>query len=232
MTGCSGLALTVGGNLIPELYKTEGIDAAFRSGIYFCLFSCAMAYSFLGIEKCLNRKKPVDTIQVANEQGDDDFQEVENKEIEIISEEVPTRGCATIKSFEAIVWLICADGALTYASMMVQTVLGSELLKKRFNYDTVDSSFTIDLPFTICIVMMPLLGLLIDRVGHRMTLLYIQIVLTLIGILILILLPDQTTDTWQAYLLPKISFVFFGFQYSVWNIVHWGSLPFCMPETS
>lgn len=85
------------------------------------MFSCVLAYSFLGIEKCLNRKKPVDTIQVANEQGDDDYQEVasNNKETEIISEDEPTKGCETIKSFDAIVWLICVDGALTYASMMV-----------------------------------------------------------------------------------------------------------------
>jgi len=73
---------------------------------------------------------------------------------------------------------------------MVQTVLGSNLLKKRFNYDTEDSSFTIDLPFTMCIVMMPLLGLLIDKIGKRITLLYIQIVLTLFGDLILILVPN------------------------------------------
>lgn len=107
-------------------------------------------------------------------------------------DEEPTKGYGTIKSFEPIVWLICVDGALTYASMMVQTVVGSNLLKKRFNYDTEDSSFTIDLPFTICIVMMPTLGLLIDKIGNRMTLLYVQIVLTLLGDLILILVPNQT----------------------------------------
>ena len=49
MTGCSGLALTVGGNLIPYIYKKHGINSAFQSGIYFCAFSCLMAYSFLGI---------------------------------------------------------------------------------------------------------------------------------------------------------------------------------------
>jgi hypothetical protein len=67
MTGCSGVALTIGGNLIPYLYKKKGINFAFDSGILFCLFSCAIAYAFLCIERYLDKKNPKKTVEVVNE---------------------------------------------------------------------------------------------------------------------------------------------------------------------
>lgn len=197
ISGCGGLALIFGGDIMPVLYKWKGITFAFESGIYLCLLSCLIAYSFIGVERCLDKAEAKKTIQVQAE--DDDYHEIQNSqeiEIEVLPDQ--PKGWQAVKSFEKGVWLLSVDGAITYSTMLVQTVFGEKLLQERFGYKQEDASFTVNIPFTLCIILMPIMGLFIDKTGNRLALLYSQILASLIAIAILMATPNCAVDTWMS----------------------------------
>ena len=100
-------------------------------------------------------------------------------------------------------------------------VIGTSLLKHKFNFEIDASGVIIMAPYTVTVVLMPILGKVADKVGNRMYLVFlcgaINTVSHLYGLM------QQKCDRCAWSIVP---FFLYGLQLTIYNVVMWGMIPY------
>lgn len=95
-----------------------------------------------------------------------------------------------IKYFEIGFWILIIDSMLAYGMVVSSVVVGNDFLSTKFNFSRTTVGTLLITPYTVSVVMMPLMGFIADKLGRRMTLIFIMFMFNVAGHLLNLLLPE------------------------------------------
>lgn len=100
-------------------------------------------------------------------------------------------------------------------------VIGTSLLKHKFNFEIDASGVIIMAPYTVTVVLMPILGKVADKVGNRMYLVFLCGAINTVSHLYGLMQQECDRCAWSI-----VPFFLYGLQLTIYNVVMWGMIPY------
>lgn len=206
------------GFTVPAIYEKDGFGAAFGVGALLCLLSFILSVLMIAIDK----KAKAHDDQLRHNMK---YLELEQTQASLADDVALEEGepvkCSDIKQLEFGFWVFCLDCLLTYSMLFTSILVGTNLHQHKFSFNNKAAGVIITLPYLISGALMAPLGILADKKGQRMTMIYVAGVLNLAGHLIYLVHPE--CERCSTSVLP---FILYGFVFTFYAVVMWGCIPF------
>ena len=86
-----------------------------------------------------------------------------------------------LKYFEVGFWILIVDSTLAYGMVVSSVVVGNDFLISKFHFSRTTTGTLLITPYTVSVVMMPLMGFIADKIGKRMTLIFVMFMFNVAG---------------------------------------------------
>ena len=133
--------------LLPAVYDSHGLGAAFLCGFAVCLFSLANAFGMVFLDKKAERANP--QAERAGLSSEDKFK------------------WSDLYKFNSSYWLLTVSCVATYMSVFPFIQNASDMLQTKYHFDKITAGYLFGVPYIISATASPFLGMLIDKVGKR-----------------------------------------------------------------
>ena len=130
-----------------------------------------------------------------------------------------------LKYFEFGFWVLIIDSTLAYGMVVSSVAVGNDFLVNHFQFTPKTVGTLLIAPYTVSVFMMPFMGFVADRIGKRMTLIFIMFMFNVAGHLINLIQPHCD----QCF-IGYMSFPLYGFMYTSYVVLMWGSIPYIVPQ--
>jgi len=196
------LASVVGGIIIPLMIAADNdrVDTVMWFGTGLCCFSLIAGILLVAIDSYAE-KKDGGRMEIAAE---DKFQ------------------WADLTTFGLPFWLVAASCVFVYMSIFPFIQLANTALVQQFGFDKETAGILYSVPYFMSMVLSPLLGFTIDKVGKRAMFITISSVLVALSCFFDAALPNYTSPNFIC-LGPLI---LVGFGYSIYASALWSSIPY------
>ena len=114
----------------------------------------------------------------------------------------------------------------SYIAIVNSIVIGSAVLQKRFGFNEVEAGYWFTIPYIVSAVLSPIIGIFVEKFGHRMTVSIAGTTLMLVAHVIqLFILPMECSQDDPCY-VSMIPLILLGVSYTTYAVVLYGSLPY------
>lgn len=132
-----------------------------------------------------------------------------------------------LKTFKFGFWMISINCLVVYVCVMCFNNIASDYFQKRFDFTSFEAGLLISITYSIAAILCPLIGLYIDKVGNRATLITASACMMALVHVIFLIIPDCHKCAWGA-----LDLVILGIGYSLYASVMWASVPYMVePKT-
>lgn len=118
-------------------------------------------------------------------------------------------------------WSTCISCFFMQVAINNYLVVASSVLQIRYGYDKVQAGLLFPMPYVVAAVASPIVGIVVDRFGHRNRVSLLGSCFMILAHVIIIVTPD-CNRCWLA--LPPL--VLLGMSYACYAVAQWGSLPY------
>lgn len=133
----------------------------------------------------------------------------------------------SLRGFSAIFWCLIFSNFLAYASFFTMIDNANDMLRKNFDYTHIQSGRLLTVVFLISGICSPIFGVIMRRMGRKILLLMISLLLFIIGLIVLISLHGCNYLSEYA----PIPFVFVGLFYAMNFGLVWTCISLVVDET-
>lgn len=238
---------TIAGSTVPRIYAKKGFGMALGTGAFLTIVSFCLAVCLVILDKKMvahDRGMDMDMLMTNSEERPDSRSKSRSTSNNRVGSQYayggsmptqtgnrPTQPRDTtmkisyIKYFEIGFWILILDSTLAYGMVVSSVVVGNDFLMQKFHYSKTAIGTLLITPYTVSVVMMPLMGYIADKVGKRMTLIFLMFMFNVAGHMLNLLLPQC-----DKCLIGYLPFPLYGFMYTSYVVLMWGSIPYIVPQ--
>lgn len=130
-----------------------------------------------------------------------------------------------VKKLTINYWLVIINYLATASVVYCFSNITSGYFQIRFGYDEVHAGNIMSAVFGVCALLSPIIGIIVDRIGKRLTMIVVADFVIMSTHILFILTPDGSEPIHPIFYL-----IFIGLAYSVHSTALWSALPFTIEE--
>ena len=127
---------------------------------------------------------------------------------------------ADIKSLGKMFWLIVLNCLFAYTCYFSFVDNGNDMLCTLYLFSPQKAGHWLTIVYLLSAIFTPLFGIIVDKVGRRVQLMLISLVLLIIPHIIFAFLPESSNKGWVVF-----SLIIIGFFFSIYGAVFWSCIP-------
>lgn len=197
-----GIGCGLNNLVIPYVYTSTGnITYPFWIGVGFALICLVSALFFVLVEWCALRGRQPE-VNVAEETG-----------------------ILGVLKFPSIYWQLTTHVAFFYMGMNSFHTIAGGMAQSRFGLDVTEAGKLLCVPILCSIIVCPIFGLIIDRVGRYAMFSFMASVIQVIGFIIITCLPQTASKYWLYF-----CFTVYGTGNAIFVTSFWPCVKFIIPK--
>lgn len=201
----------IAGYVVPRVNDAHGLGFAFAVGFGVCIFStlCAIGIVLMDISAEKEEKEVNNGVEAVGISDEDKFQ------------------WSDIMKLSVPFWMLATSCCLTYMSVFPYNQISSKLMQDRYGFDEITASTLYIIPYLMSAFLTPILGIVVDKVGHRVIFMLMSSIILVAAYSISMFLPE--CDKCYYEMVPL---ALSGVGYSIYATTIWGSIPYTVPPSA
>lgn len=122
-----------------------------------------------------------------------------------------------LRSFSWIFWIVVLNCILSYTSYFSFVDNGNDLLCTLFKYTPQKAGELLTVVYMVSAFLTPIFGIIVDKIGKRLNLMMIALILLIVPHVILNVLPQECDKIWVVLALFLIGVFFAGYAAVFWS---------------